>query len=178
VARSAAAKVTKVVSLLLKCVDVDIDCKAQLKQTRPDIKRDAPMRSSLLSFSRKGRLRSEEELNSLGKKRKIIDTERAAIGILIQNAHCHPMVSAITPPRIGPDTVHTPEYIFVSNYHISFGVWRLTHNDSSCSFEKCSIFARCYKSYDSHCSCNNTCGTSSSYCTTDDKFECRVCSSR
>lgn len=112
--RSAAAKITKVVSLLLKSVDVDIDCKAQLKQTRPDIKRDAPMRSSLLSFSRKGRVRSEGELNFLGKKRKIIDTERAAIGILIRNDHCHPMVSAIAPPRRGSDTVHTPKYIFVS----------------------------------------------------------------
>jgi hypothetical protein len=119
VARSAAAKATKVISLLLKCVDVDIDCRPQLKQTRPDIKRDAPMRSSLLSFSRKGRSRSEEELNSLGKKRKIIDTEMPAIGILIQNAHCHPMVSAITPPRIGPDTVHTPEYIFVNYSYFS-----------------------------------------------------------
>jgi hypothetical protein len=119
VARSAVAKVNKVVSLPLKCVDVDIDCKAQLKQTRPDIKRNAPIRSSLLSFSRKGRSRSGEELNYLGKKRKIIDTERPAIGILIQNAHCHPMVSAIAPPSIGPDTVHAPEYIFVNYWYVA-----------------------------------------------------------
>jgi hypothetical protein len=113
-ARSTAVIITKVVSLPLKPVDVDNVCKAELKQTRPDIKRDAPMRSSLLSFSRKGRLRSDEVFNSLGKKRRIIDTERAAIGRLIQNDHCHPMVSAIAPPRIGPDTVDTPEYILVS----------------------------------------------------------------
>jgi hypothetical protein len=113
-ARSTAVRITKVASLMLKPVDVDSDCKAELKQTRPDIRRDAPMRSSLLSFSRKGRPRSEELLNSLGKKRRIIDTERAAIGRLIQNDHCHPMVSAIAPPRIGPDTVLTPKYILVS----------------------------------------------------------------
>ena len=113
-ARSTAVIITKVVSLPLKPVDVDNVCKAELKQTRPDIKRDAPMRSSLLSFSRKGRLRSEEVLNSLGKKRRIIDTERAAIGRLIQNDHCHPMVSAIAPPRIGPDTVDAPGYTLVS----------------------------------------------------------------
>jgi hypothetical protein len=111
---SRAVRITKVASLLLKSIVVDSDCKAELKQTRPDIKRDAPMRSSLLSFSRKGRLRSEEVFNSLGKKRRIIDIERAAIGRLIQNDHCHPMVSAIAPPRIGPDTVDTPEYILVS----------------------------------------------------------------
>jgi hypothetical protein len=112
--RSIAVRITKVASLMLKPVDVDNDCKAELKQTRPDIKRDAPMRSSLLSFSRKGRPRSEEVLNSLGKKRRIIDTERAAIGRLIQNDHFHPMVSAIAPPRIGPDTVLTPKHLLVS----------------------------------------------------------------
>jgi hypothetical protein len=110
-ARRPAAEVPSEIPLLLISVEVDKVCSVQLRQIRPDIKRDAPIRSNLLIFSWRGRPRRIERVDSFGNKTIIMNIEIDAIGMLIQNDHRHPILSAMTPPNMGPDTVHTPRSI-------------------------------------------------------------------
>ena len=102
------ASAANALPLLLSFVSVDKLCKVQLRQTRQAIKRTAPIGSSLLNFSLRGRVRREEWVDSFGNRTSMRHAERIAIGILIQNDHRHPIVSASSPPNMGPETVQAP----------------------------------------------------------------------
>lgn len=102
------AATAKYMSDEVNLLEDDEVCRTAIKHISPIVREIVPIGSSRMIFSQIERLKSLDFDGSAGKTARIMTKQLEMMGMLIQNAQRHPKLSEITPPRIGPETVHIP----------------------------------------------------------------------